>query len=177
MIMGKRVRLRAIEREDIPMFVRWLNQPEVCQFLQIYEPLSKASEERWFEDRLSKKGDFLLCIEAKDDSGYVPIGNLGLHQVDWKNGCAVFGIVIAETAYWGRGFGTDAVRTMVRFGFKTLNLHRIELEVYDYNPRAIRCYEKAGFRREGTRRQAHFFDGAHHDVHMMSILASEYREA
>lgn len=177
MIYGKRVRLRAIEREDLPMFVRWFNQPEVRQFIQMYEPMSRAGEERWFEERQARKNDFLFCIEARDDSGYVPIGNLGLHQIDWKNRCAVFGIVIAEMPYWGKGFGTDAVRTMVRFGFKTLNLHRIELEVYDFNPRAMRCYEKSGFRREGTRRQAHYYDGVYHDVHIMSILSDEYRDA
>ena len=63
---------------------------------------------------------------------------------------------------------------MLRFAFEELNLHRVELEVYDFNPRAMRCYEKAGFRLEGTRRQAHFHQGAYHDVHLMGILRDEF---
>ena len=176
MIIGKRVRLRAIERADIPNFVRWLNDPEVRQFIQMYAPLSQASEEHWFEEHLSRKNDHVFCVEAHVGDEWVPLGNCGLHGIDWKNSVAVFGIVLGEKTHWGKGYGTDAARTMVHFAFDTLNLHRVELEVYDFNPRAMRCYEKVGFRREGTRRQAHFVNGAYHDVHMMSILREEARE-
>jgi RimJ/RimL family protein N-acetyltransferase len=180
MLYGERVRLRGIEREDIPTFVRWLNDPEVRQYLVMYEPMSQAQEERWFEARLERENDFLFTIEAliegdqADADEWVHIGNVGLHRVDWKNRTAVFGIVLGEKAYWGRGYGTDATRTMLRFAFQELNLHRVELEVFEFNPRAARCYEKAGFRHEGTRRQALFRDGRYHDVHRMAILQPEF---
>ena len=174
MIYGKNVRLRAIEREDIPNFVRWFNDPELRRYIQMNEPMSKAGEERWFEDRLSKKGDYIFGIEAQVGEEWVSIGNLGLHQVDWKNRCAVFGIILGEKAYWGKGLGTEAARTALRFAFDELNLHRVELEVYAFNPRAIRCYEKVGFRREGTRREALFREGKYHDVHTMAILQPEF---
>ncbi len=177
MLFGKKVRLRAIERQDIPTFVRWFNDPEVRQYLQAYEPMSTAQEERWFEDHLAKKDNFNFGIEALVGEAWVHVGNLGLDQVDWKNRCAVFGIVMGEKAYWGQGYGTDATRTALRFAFRELNLHRVELDVYDYNPRAMRCYEKAGFRRDGTRRQAHFHDGQYYDVHVMSILQDEFQDA
>ena len=69
---------------------------------------------------------------------------------------------------------TEAARTILRFAFEELNLHRVELEVFDFNQRAIRAYEKAGFRREGTRRQHHFLHGGYHDAHIMSILEDEF---
>jgi RimJ/RimL family protein N-acetyltransferase len=94
--------------------------------------------------------------------------------VDWKNRSAVLGIVLGEKKHWGNGFGTDAVRLILGFAFRELNLHRVELDVYDYNVRAIRCYEKAGFRREGTLRDALFRDGAYHDVFRMAVLHSEF---
>lgn len=174
MLIGERVRLRSIEREDLPTFVRWFNDPEVRQYLMMYEPMSMAKEERWFEEMLDRKNDFLFAIEAQIGEQWVHIGNVGLHRIDWKNRTAVFGIVLGEKAYWGQGFGTDATRTILRFAFEELNLHRVELEVFDFNPRAMRSYEKAGFRHEGTRRQALFRHGRYHDVHLMSILQSEY---
>ncbi len=174
MLIGERVRLRGIEREDLPTFVRWFNDPEVRQYLMMYEPMSMAKEERWFEEMLERKNDFVFAIEAQIGEQWVFIGNVGLHRIDWKNRTAMFGIALGEKAYWGQGFGTDATRTMLRFAFEELNLHRVELEVFDFNPRAMRSYEKAGFRHEGTRRQALFRHGRYHDVHLMSILQSEY---
>ncbi len=173
MIYGEKVRLRGIEREDIPTFVRWFNDPEVRQYLLMYEPMSKVKEEKWFESGLERRNDFLYAVEARVDGQWVHIGNVGLHNVDWKNRTAIFGIVLGEKEYWGQGFGTDATRTMLKFAFREANLHRVELEVFDDNPRAMRCYEKAGFVREGTRRQNLFRDGQYHDAHIMGILADE----
>lgn len=175
MIYGERIRLRAIEREDIPTFVRWFNDPEVRQYLLMYEPMSRAKEERWFEGYLESRSDYLLGIEAQAGDGWVHIGNCGLHEIDWKNRNAALGIALGEKAYWGQGYGTEAVRTMLRFAFDELGLHRVELEVFAYNARAQRCYEKAGFRREGTRRQAFYHEGRFHDVHLMSSLRDEFR--
>ncbi len=173
MIYGHRVRLRAIERSDIPNFVRWFNDPEVRQYLLMYSPMSEAQEERWFERQL-EGADHLFAIEALVDGEWVHIGNCGLHKIDWKNGHAELGIVIGEKAFWGQGFGTDAVRALLRFAFHELRLHRVYLDTYDFNPRAIRCYEKAGFRREGTKREALFREGCYHDVHLMAILRHEF---
>jgi diamine N-acetyltransferase len=174
MIYGERVRLRAIEREDIPNFVRWFNDPEVRQKLLMIAPMSTAQEERWFESLRDRENDFIFAVEIQAGEAWVHIGNVGLHKIDWRSRTAVFGIVLGEKKYWGQGYGTEATRTMLRFAFRTLNLHRVELEVFEYNPRAIRCYEKAGFQRDGTRRQSHFYDGRYWDEHLMSILQDEF---
>lgn len=174
MLYGERVRLRAIERTDLPTFVRWFNDPEVRQYLLMFEPMSMAMEERWFEGRLSRENDYLFCVEAHVGDEWVHIGNIGLHRVDWKNRFATFGIALGEKAYWGQGYGADATCTILQFGFGELNLHRVELDVYDFNPRAIRCYEKAGFHREGVRREAIFRNGQYHDVLTMAVLQHEF---
>jgi diamine N-acetyltransferase len=174
MLYGERVRLRAIEREDIPTFVRWFNDPEVRRYLLMSEPMSKAKEERWFEAQLEAQDQFIFAIEALVDEEWIHIGNVGLLRVDWKNRLSALGIALGEKEYWGQGYGTDATRTMLRFAFEELGLQRVELTVFDFNVRAVRCYERVGFQHEGTRRQALFRDGRYHDVHLMAILQEEF---
>ncbi len=174
MILGQKVRLRAIERADLPTFVRWLNDPEVLHYLLMYMPMSLAEEEKWFEGQLQKQDGRVFAIEAINGDQAVHIGNIGIHDVDWKNRVAEVGIVIGEKDYWGQGYGTDALKTLLRFAFQEMNLHRIQLRVHDYNARAIRCYEKCGFQHESRQRDALFRDGEYHDVLLMSILAEEF---
>lgn len=176
MLYGTHVRLRAVERTDIPTFVRWFNDPEVRSYLAAYEPMSHAKEERWFEARLDKQDDYLFAIEVQAGEQWVHVGNVGLHQVDWVNRRCIFGIVVGERDYWGKGFGSEAARIALRFAFLTLNLHRVELEVFEFNRRAIRSYEKVGFRQEGVRRQSLYQNGRYHDAYWMAILRSEFDE-
>lgn len=174
MIRGNKVRLRAIEQDDIPRFVRWLNDPDVIRFLSIYQPISTADEIRWFQRHLESKDDFVYAIETAEG---VHIGNIGLHGLDWKNHNAVLGVFIGEKAYWGLGYGSDAILALLHFAFGEMNLHRVELSVFDFNERAIRCYRKCGFQLEGSRRQALYREGEYHDVLLMSILKAEYEAA
>ena len=174
MIYGNGIRLRAIEKSDIPIFVRRLNDPETRQFLLLYTPLSTMDEERWVESLANRKSEYIYAFEALIDEQWVHLGNTGLHDIDWKNSVATFGIFLGEKQYWGQGYGTEATRTMLHFAFHTLNLHRVELEVFEFNPRAIRAYEKAGFRHEGTRRQSFFKDKRYWDTLRMGILEDEF---
>jgi RimJ/RimL family protein N-acetyltransferase len=176
-IYGNGLRLRAIEREDIDKFLRWFNDPEVRRYLPMYEPLSRAQEERWIEETIASKTDIVLAIEVEENGAWTHIGNVGLHRIDWKNRVATLGIVIGEKEYWGKGYGTEAVKTMLRYAFYELGLNRVELETYSFNPRAQRCYEKAGFRREGVRREALYRDGQFHDIITMGILRREFEHA
>ena len=171
MILGQKTRLRAIEREDIPTFVRWLNDPEVRRYLELYLPISKAEEENWFEAQLENESSRVFGIETEEG---VLIGNIGLSELDWKNRNAYLGIVIAEKEYWGQGYGSDAITSLLRFAFGEMNLHRIHLSVFDFNQRAIRCYEKCGFRAEGRAREALFRDGSYRDTLQMAILRQEF---
>jgi diamine N-acetyltransferase len=117
-----------------------------------------------------------FVIEVREGDKWRPIGNCGFHNLDWRCRSAEVGIMIGEKNYWNRGYGTDAMRLLLKHGFGTLNLNRIYLYVYQNNPRAIRTYEKAGFVHEGVRRQAAYKDGQYIDILMMSVLRSEWQE-
>ncbi len=176
MIIGKRVRLRAAERSDLPRFVQWLNDPEVIPGLLIVTPLSFAQEELWFSRVLSAPPEEApMVIEVFTTDGWLPVGNVGLHKISWREREAELGIVIGEKEYWSKGYGGDAIRLVLGYGFNQLNLNRIFLRVHADNTRAIHCYEKVGFVHEGRLRQAHFKDGAYEDVLVMGVLRSEWK--
>ncbi len=106
---------------------------------------------------------------------YEKIGGIDLRGIAWTDRIAEIGIVIGVKEYWGKGYGTDAMRVLMRLAFDTMNLHRLWLRVFDFNPRAIRSYEKCGFRREGLLREDKFMRGRYHDALVMAILEHEYR--
>ena len=180
MILGDQVRFRAIEKEDLPSFVKWLNDPEVRQGLSLITPLSLSEEEDWYEGIL-KRSPFErpLAIEIQPDSNineWIFVGNCGLFGIDWQNRFAEVGIHIGEKDFWDQGFGTRAMKLLLKYGFEKLNLHRIWLRVFEGNQRAIRSYEKTGMAVEGKFREAQFIDGKYVDVIIMSMLATEWFE-
>ncbi len=180
MIVGDQVRFRAIEKEDLPYFVKWLNDPDVLRGLSLTLPLSLAEEENWFEETLKKSPyERPLAIEIQPDPNineWVFVGNCGLFGIDWQNRSAEVGIHIGEKDFWDRGFGSKAMRLVLKHGFENLNLHRIWLRVYETNKRAIKSYQNAGFREEGKYREGQFMEGKYVDVIIMSVLAKEWFE-
>ena len=171
MIYGEKTRLRRIEREDIPTFVRWFADPEVRSFLLVNSPISHAQEEKWFERKLEDDDSELFAIETLDGTH---IGNIELLSFRQIHRRAELGVVLGEKAYWGQGYGSDAIRALLRFGFEELNLHRIQLRVYEDNERAIRAYQKCGFQLEGRLRDAIYRRGRYYDLLMMGVLDHEF---
>ena len=177
-LFGKRIRLRAVEKEDLPTFMPWLNDPEVTENLLIFAPMSLYEEERWYEKMISGPfAEHVLVIEAKNPditTGYQPIGTCSFMSIQQRNHSAEIGIMIGEKSFWDQGYGTETMRLLVDYGFGTLNLHRIWLQVYAKNKRGIRTYEKAGFQYEGKYRESHYQHGRYYDVLLMSILRDEW---
>lgn len=155
---------------DIPAFLRWINDVEVTQFLDLDPPMSLEQEEAWFES-LQDSDTEIFSIETNEGK---LIGNVGLMKIDWVARKILIGIVIGEKAHWGGGYGTDAIRTLLAYLFGELNMNRVYLEVDTLNERAIRCYEKCGFVREGTLRAHRWKRGEYRDNHIMSILRDEW---
>ncbi len=175
MFTGQLVRLGPVEREYLPKYVEWLNDWQVRRFLAatLPHPYTPQDEEEWFNRQRNDTSSRHFAILTRAE-GRV-IGNCGLHQIDWTNQNAIFGIFIGDKDYWDKGFGTDATRTLLRYAFEEANLHRIELEVFAFNLRAIRVYEKCGFKLEGVRKQALYREGQWHNEHVMAILRDEWQ--
>lgn len=175
MILGEHVRLRGLEREDLPLFVNWLNDPEVRHNLLMYIPLSMGQEEKWYENMSSAPiEEHPLVIEVNTTEGWKAIGNTSIINIDWHSRCAEIGIMLGEKSFWNQGYGREAMRLMLQHGFDNMNLNRIFLRVFETNPRAIRCYEHAGFKHEGRMRQSHYLDGQYIDCLLMSVLREEW---
>jgi diamine N-acetyltransferase len=178
MIIGDQVRLRAIDKPDLPAYVKWLNDPEVRQGLSIIMPLSQTDEEEWFES-MQKRSPYErpMAIEIQPDpqkDTWVFVGNGGLFGFDWFSRVAEIGLHIGEKKYWDQGFGTRVMQLFLKHGFETLNLNRIWLRVFETNQRAIRTYQKAGLTIEGKYRQGIFREGKYLDVIIMSVLQAEW---
>ena len=130
MIYGKRLRLRALERSDLALFVQWLNDPEVTENLLVGHPFSMDAEIQWYEAMLKRPSfERPLVIEIQQDSDWKMIGNLSLMDLDWQHRSAELGIVIGEKSAWNHGYGTEAIQLLVKHAFEELNLHRIWLRV------------------------------------------------
>ncbi len=174
MLTGDRVRLRALEREDIPTLVRWMNDPEVRENLLVFEPVSTVAEERWLEGLADRPNDYVLGIEALFAGRWKHIGNIGLHGIERRHRRAEIGIVLGEKDAWGQGFGSEAMALMMRFAFHELGLHRIELEVFETNLRALKTYRALGFVEEGVRRASIYKGGRFIDAIHMGVLRGEF---
>ena len=174
MLIGEKVRLRPVERSDLAKIVEWRNKPRVLRNLFSFLPLSMAQQERWFEQYLTRQNELMFIIESEEG---IPIGTIGLNNIDYKNAKAEYGRkIIGEDAYLGRGYATDAGRTLVRFAFQLMNMNRLYMETLADNERTIHVCQKIGFRIEGTLREAIFLDGAYHDILMMALLRREWQE-
>ena len=166
-----------MRREDLPLFVEWINDPEVRRNLLFDNPLSTHQEDKWFAETLTRHVDEQpLTIEIHTDQGWQPAGDTGFMDINRHEGSAEIGIFIGDKRFWNQGFGTEAMRLMVAHGFNDLNFHRVFLHVLETNPRALRAYEKVGFQNEGRMREARYLEGRYVDVLLMSILKSEWKQ-
>lgn len=176
MYVGKKIRLRAYRKQDIPQALEYINDPEVKKNLVIGVPfpLKMEDEERFYEHINAASDTYSFAIETLNGSKY--IGGCGMNQVDWKNRFAVVGIFIGEEQYRSQGYGTDAMKVLLNFIFNEMNLNRVKLSVFSFNERAIKSYVKCGFRQEGVMRQEIFRDGRYHDTIIMGIMRSEWEK-
>ena len=179
-LTGERVRLRGLRDDDLPALVRWSQDPELEVFQSGWVvPSSEAAARdlftRWSANQDSGSGvGFSVETLAGAGTPATLIGHLALFGVQPQNRSATFAIGLGAE-HLGRGYGTDATRVAIDYGFREMNLHRIELRAFAFNERARAAYRKAGFREEGRRRHGIFHDGAYHDEIVMSVLATDAR--
>jgi RimJ/RimL family protein N-acetyltransferase len=178
-LTGKLVRLSAFDPEEMSKaFPRWYRNSEYLRLLNAAaRPMhSPKAELKWMEEEageMSPGGYFFSIRTLAEDQ---LIGEIGLDVVTWPGRDAFVGLGIGETEYWSKGFGTDIMNVLLRFAFTEINLKRVTLTVFEYNPRAIRSYEKAGFCHEGRKRQSLNREGKRWDELYMGILREEWME-
>lgn len=172
MLKGKRLTLRAINRDDLPNYVTWLNDPEVNAHIISFMPINLDDETEWYDRYRQNSSHLNLAIIITESQQH--IGSVGLMKINHRNQSAELGIMIGEKSCWGQGYGQEAIQLMVQFGFLDLNLHRIQLRVEADHPAAIQCYRNCGFKEEGRLREAWYRHGRFNDHFIMSILRSEY---
>lgn len=172
-LIGTKIYLRPLEREDAPLIVPWINDAEVTRTLALFSHPTNLQAEIAFIDGLYKsEHEVVLGIVIKETNTL--IGGTGLHNMDFKNRHTTFGIFIGEKNAWGKGYGTETTILMTQYAFETLNMNRVWFHVYEYNERGIRTYEKAGFKREGVLRQHHYYAGRYWDAIAMAMLREEW---
>jgi RimJ/RimL family protein N-acetyltransferase len=174
MFRGEKVFIRPMALEDLPYVMRWRNDGELAKYIWpgMPTPTPVAKQREWYDQMHADENRkvFSICEAA----GQHPIGIIGFSNINPKNQSGYLFIWIGESAYWGRGFGSEAMVLFLGYGYRILNLRRIILEVYDYNERAIKAYEKVGFVKEGKVRRSIFKDGRYVDEYVMSMLKDEY---
>jgi UDP-4-amino-4,6-dideoxy-N-acetyl-beta-L-altrosamine N-acetyltransferase len=171
--LGPRLYFRPLEREDAPRLAAFVNHPDVRRNLLVHRPMNTAQEVGFIDTLTASQRDVMFAIVLRD--GDRMIGTTGLHDMDFRSRRATFGMLLGEPSEWGKGYGSEATRMVLDYGFGTLNLNRVQLEVLEHNVAGLRAYEKAGFRREGVMRQHHYVDGAYVDTVVMGILRSEWK--
>jgi RimJ/RimL family protein N-acetyltransferase len=176
---GALVRLSAVDPDEFSKaFTGWRRDSEFMRLMDAdaarvgSQKDSQKSLEKELEDQQLNQHWFTIRTLSEDKL----IGDIGLFVVSWPGRDAFVGLGIGDRDFWGRGYGTDAMKLILRYGFMEVNLRRVTLTVFEYNPRAIRSYEKAGFRHEGRLRGTLCRDGRRWDLLFMGILRDEWLE-
>ncbi|MCD5323376.1 MULTISPECIES: GNAT family N-acetyltransferase [Pontibacillus] len=170
---SKRVFLRPIEEADLDLFYnQGLWDSEVRRLTGTQAFFNRKSVKQWFEKigEDSNRIDLLIC-QQEDEK---PIGDMAILEIDQLNRKALVRVSLFVKETWGGGLGTEALSLLIDYGFRQLNLNRIGLDVFSYNTRAIRSYEKLGFVKEGQIRDALYYDGVYHDSILMGLKEEEF---
>jgi RimJ/RimL family protein N-acetyltransferase len=165
-LAGNKVTLRKIKKSDLKSCIKWFSDPEVVKFLSTsVKNITEEQELEWFNFIKDSENDFVFAIISKNDGVY--IGNCGLHKIDWNEKNCEFGIFIGNKDYWNKGYGTDALKSLMNFVFCDLKLQKIKLLVYEYNCRAKKVYDNCGFILVDTLKKHHLYNNIYWDTFVM----------
>ena len=172
---GDLVRLAAIDPEESAAAIsRFSHDSEYYRLMDSYpcRLFTKEGTKKWIEKELGNEHVIVFAIRTLTDDRL--IGDVGLDGLFWNHGDTFLGIGVGDREFWGKGYGSDAMRVVLRYAFTELNLRRVTLNVFEYNPRAIRAYEKLGFQQEGRVRKYLNREGRRWDLVYMGIMKEEW---
>jgi RimJ/RimL family protein N-acetyltransferase len=172
-LCGSRIYLRAMEEDDLPCVRIWFNDPEIRRLVGEVAPMSAAGADQFLERIKADENRVWLTIVLKENERV--IGEAGLLRIFYPWRTADLSIVIGDKFYWDKGYGREAILLLMDYAFGSLALHRLAIGVVGFNERALKFYERVGFKREGIQRDGYFSNHQFSDFVMMSILEDEFR--
>jgi len=172
MIKGNKVILRPVEERDLPLLVRWRNDPEIRRYFFSPFLISLAGQKKWFEGLLADRNRVVFMIDTFDGK---TVGVTAIDHIDWRNQEAEVGMNAIDPDERGKGYIEEAMDLIIKYCFEELNLHRIYGLVYPFNP-AVELYKFFGGQVEGVLRQAVFSGGKFHDKIVMGLLREEWEK-
>ena len=174
-LVGERIYLspKAVDDEAAEKFAEWLNDFETTDYIGQDTNLININKEKEF---LAKLADEEANFDIVTLDGDKLIGTIGLNKIDHIHRTGTVGIFIGDKDYRSKGYGTEAMKLLLDYGFSYLNLNNIYLTLMEFNERALNCYKKCGFKEIGRRRKCVFIDGKYYDKILMDILAEEFNE-
>lgn len=161
-IYGNLVYLKHLNSKDQKQIRRWNKDPGVSKYREV---------DRFRDKKLQSVG-----FGIYDQKTSKLIGDIDISSIDPKYKHAEIGMAIGDKNYWNKGYGTDLVKTILRFCFKELKLNKVYLDVWEKNKKAIGCYLKCGFKKDGVLREHVFRDGMYHNKWIMSVLKREWKK-
>ena len=173
-LVGEKIYLSPKNVEDVEIFTEWMNDFYITDYTgRSYQTITLQEEKAYLEKEQNNKNVFAIIDLQTDEV----IGNIGLHEINHINRTATLGVFIGNKNYWSKGYGTEAIQLILDFGFNYLNLNNIDLALMEFNQRALKCYEKCGFKEIGRKRKCKFINGKYYDSILMDILAEEFTES
>ena len=171
-LVGERIYLSPVNMEDVETYVKWLNDFKVTDGVgRSGLMLTIEGEKEWLENAIKENSYIFAIVDLETDK---IIGNCGIENINGKDRIGTLGIFIGEEKNRSKGYGAEALRLLLDYGFNYLNLNNINLGVMSFNERAIACYKKVGFKEYGRRRESYFLNGKYYDHVYMDILAREF---
>ncbi len=173
-LVGEKIYLSPRNTNEIEKFTKWLNDFDTTDYIgRSANIMTLDAEKKYFEENINKNYNFFIVTLNNDKL----IGTVGLEKYDSINRTATLGIFIGEKEYRSQGYGTEAIKLVLDYGFNYLNLNNIKLDLMSFNDRALKCYQKCGFKEYGRRRKCKFINGKYYDLIEMDILAEEFKES
>lgn len=170
-LVGNNIYLSPRNGEDYEKFTEWLNDFETTDYIGSSSAIMPLlGEKKYFEEHLGDVASFTI-VTLEDDR---PIGAIAIEDINSTRRCGTLGIFIGDKESRNKGYGSEAIKLLLDYGFNYLNLHSIKLNVFDFNKRAIACYKKCGFKECGRLRENYFLNGKYYDTIIMDILSNEF---
>jgi len=169
--VGAKCYLSPISPDDADIFTEWLNDLELTKYLKIIRRTYTLLKEKEILEKMAKQDHAYVIVDNEINK---PIGIVSIHNIDHINNICELGLFIGDKDYWNLGYGEEATRLMLDFAFTVLNINNVMLLVFDFNVRAIKCYQKIGFKEIGRRREAYQIAGKKYDIVYMDILNEEF---